>query len=460
MSFLDRTIITTRITPLPDDADVVVKNDLLPAEDIDNNFISLKVNKLERSLNLGDLPSPSTARTNLGLGVLATGNAASNVPFERNSTFLQGSAQPVANYNPFENLDLSVAHTQRALDVLVLDKLKRNANLADLPSALIARSNLGLGSLAVQSSAAGVPFDPAGLPPIVTSTDVQSALAVVASNYVTLSLEETITGSKTFTAPLTVTAIAQFLGDSVTFNAEVTFEQDVVFEDDVDFQSSNVTAVTQPIGTSNKTIATTEFAQNAFPAGIICMWSGAINAIPQGWALCNGANNTPDLRDRFVIGAGSSYSVDSTGGSKDAVVVSHSHPFSTTTENAGVHNHGFSGSTGSAGSHSHSGSTSGVGNHSHPYVEPRSVTVQRGTRNIGNFSGISRAGASTGGAGAHSHSLNINSAGSHNHSFSGTTNNAGSHNHSLSGTTDTVGESGIDKNLPPYYALAYIMKLP
>lgn len=50
------------------------------------------------------------------------------------------------------------------------------------------------------------------------------------------------------------------------------------------------------------------------PSGVICMWSGAANAIPTGWALCNGSNGTPDLRDRFVVGAGSTYSVGAKGG--------------------------------------------------------------------------------------------------------------------------------------------------
>lgn len=51
------------------------------------------------------------------------------------------------------------------------------------------------------------------------------------------------------------------------------------------------------------------------PSGAIVMWSGAANAIPTGWALCNGQNNTPDLRDRFIVGAGSTYAVGATGGS-------------------------------------------------------------------------------------------------------------------------------------------------
>lgn len=44
------------------------------------------------------------------------------------------------------------------------------------------------------------------------------------------------------------------------------------------------------------------------------MWSGASDAVPDGWALCNGENNTPDLRDRFVLGAGNEYEVGATGG--------------------------------------------------------------------------------------------------------------------------------------------------
>ena len=48
--------------------------------------------------------------------------------------------------------------------------------------------------------------------------------------------------------------------------------------------------------------------------GCIIMWSGASNVIPDGWALCNGENGTPDLRGRFVLGAGGAYAVGNTGG--------------------------------------------------------------------------------------------------------------------------------------------------
>lgn len=52
----------------------------------------------------------------------------------------------------------------------------------------------------------------------------------------------------------------------------------------------------------------------AAPSGMITIWSGSIASIPSGWYLCDGNNSTPNLRNRFVVGAGSSYAVADTGG--------------------------------------------------------------------------------------------------------------------------------------------------
>ena len=49
--------------------------------------------------------------------------------------------------------------------------------------------------------------------------------------------------------------------------------------------------------------------------GLICLWSGAIVDIPSGWSLCDGAGGRPDLRDKFLIGAGNTYSPDDTAAS-------------------------------------------------------------------------------------------------------------------------------------------------
>lgn len=151
---------------------------------------------------------------------------------------------------------------------------------------------------------------------------------------------------------------------------------------------------------------------NAFVAGMIMMWSGSIASIPTGWALCDGTSGTPNLQDRFVIGAGSSYAVAATGGSKDAIVVSHSHT--------------VSGSTTTAGDHVHSILLSGLNT-----AEPRAAA-----RITAGNDGYDQAGA----------------AGNY-------LSTAGNHTHSISGTTNTQGSSATNANLPPYYALAYIMKL-
>jgi microcystin-dependent protein len=70
-----------------------------------------------------------------------------------------------------------------------------------------------------------------------------------------------------------------------------------------------------------------EDAPGGTPIGAIVMWSGSIETIPLSWAFCDGQDGRPDLRDRFVVGAGNSYAVGATGGSADAVVVAHTHDF-------------------------------------------------------------------------------------------------------------------------------------
>jgi hypothetical protein len=89
------------------------------------------------------------------------------------------------------------------------------------------------------------------------------------------------------------------------------------------------------------------------PSGGIIMWSGSIGSIPSGWSLCDGTNGTPDLRDRFVVGAGGSYAVDATGGADSVTLTENQIP---------SHNHSMN----SAGDHSHSTSISDPG-HSHGY---------------------------------------------------------------------------------------------
>jgi hypothetical protein len=149
---------------------------------------------------------------------------------------------------------------------------------------------------------------------------------------------------------------------------------------------------------------------NAFVAGMIMLWSGSSASIPSGWLLCDGTNSTPDLRNRFVVGAGSTYAVNATGGSADAILVAHTHTGTTS-------NKSLTGSFGSP------------------------------TRNNGGNEGTVSGIASLGGTMKNATRIEdtgriINIDASHDHTF----------------TTDSTGSSGTNANLPPYYALCYIMR--
>lgn len=68
----------------------------------------------------------------------------------------------------------------------------------------------------------------------------------------------------------------------------------------------------------------------SIPSGVITMWGGSIANIPNGWTLCDGSNGAPDLRDRFVVGAGAAYNAGETGGAdsvqlSESEMPSHSH---------------------------------------------------------------------------------------------------------------------------------------
>lgn len=168
------------------------------------------------------------------------------------------------------------------------------------------------------------------------------------------------------------------------------------------------------------------------PSGIIAMWSGASNAVPSGWLLCNGSNGTPDLRNRFVVGAGDKYAVGNTGGSDSVTLTndqipSHTHTFTGEVKLSGL-------TCSSAGAHTHIVSLGDIYTIG-PYSDQcsgssRSVRINRAETN-----GTYQAALS---AGAHTHTI----------SGSGT----------ATGTNSNTGGGGSHENRPPYYALCYIMK--
>ena len=193
-------------------------------------------------------------------------------------------------------------------------------------------------------------------------------------------------------------------------------------------------------------------------AGTIILWSGAVGAIPSGWALCDGTSGTPDLRGRFVVGAGTggAYAVGATGGQNAITSVpSHTHSFSATTASSGGHVHTTTLST--DGSHAHSGNTDVNPGHTHnigPGSAASFTNVTGFPRGQGTTS-INNTETSTAG-GAHTHNISLDANSNHTHTVSMT--GAGSHDHTFSGTSGSTGDASVSV-LPLYYALCYIMRL-
>jgi len=141
---------------------------------------------------------------------------------------------------------------------------------------------------------------------------------------------------------------------------------------------------------------------------MIMLWSGSSATIPTGWLLCDGSNSTPDLRNRFVVGATSTYAVGATGGSADAIVVSHNHAITDAGHTHALHSASW-------------GAQQCDGLASSDSIAGRTFTASAYYTNGASGTPFVQA-ATTG--------ISINSTGS----------------------------SGTNANLPPYYALCYIMK--
>ena len=99
--------------------------------------------------------------------------------------------------------------------------------------------------------------------------------------------------------------------------------------------TGTATGATPTVSDDSTKFATTAFVRDIIPSGVIVMWSGTIATIPTGWFLCDGSNSTPDLRNKFIIAANAddagaaktavTGSATQSGGTKDAIVVSHTH---------------------------------------------------------------------------------------------------------------------------------------
>jgi len=189
------------------------------------------------------------------------------------------------------------------------------------------------------------------------------------------------------------------------------------------------------------------------PSGIIAMWAGLISAIPSGWVLCDGANGTPDLRDRFVKGASAAQEAGGTGGSATHTHANHA---ALSHSGAGVGDHA-----------SHTHTYTQIVNHTHPVTDPGHTHV------------ITSQTATTGGATSYEHgtldtssaeaeatevtasaTTGISTSNPPGGVATGTTNGpSATLTHSVTQPSDHAAMTHDTPNSePPYYKLIFIMK--
>ncbi|SEO82806.1 hypothetical protein [Propionispora vibrioides] len=235
---------------------------------------------------------------------------------------------------------------------------------------------------------------------------VAAASAITATKFETarlITLNGDATGSASFDGAVDISISVDVISADAAARLETAHTiNDVLFDG-----SADITITAKADGGNSDTVGgktveeiITESSTASLPIGSIVMWFGSISTIPVNWNLCDGSNGTPDLRNRFVVGAG---------------------------QEGGIH-------------------TAGVNGPGSGYYSPGSI------------------------GGEDTHKLTIDEMPSHNHSIHGYggvsfKGSGGDIVPSSGGSytwTDGIYNTGSDQsheNRPPYYALAYIMKL-
>lgn len=213
------------------------------------------------------------------------------------------------------------------------------------------------------------------------------------------------------------------------------------------------------------------------PSGMIAIWKGTIITIPAGWVICDGANGTPDLRDKFVMGSGGGTTQLTSGGGTTAAFTTglagahdHSGVTSGTAINIAqmpIHTHALSDP-----GHGHflSGNSSAAADHQH--VEGQGAFSISSVNNVRYggidtgvaaesfaYLGLTGLGAYTSPAGNHQHSLAGGLAAANvTGILLGYTGVGDPHNHQIAFTADHQ-HVGTVSTLPPYFVLAFVMKI-
>jgi len=238
------------------------------------------------------------------------------------------------------------------------------------------------------------------------------------------------------------------LTDASAFSSWVS---DITTEDVIDDLTH--TNVDKPLSANQGKVLNDKItSMSGVPIGTILMFAGILGDLDSTWQVCDGSNNTPDLRDKFIMGTSTQGGIGVSGGTVESTMPAHTH----------TANHSHTGITVSSGehyhnaTHNHSASSNTTGSHKHNGVMR---LVYTGQGELGSSSGYlveeDYWDKDTTYAGDHSHSITVNTK-------SMNTSDAGSHTHNVTIDTENVVTSstgGTGDNRPPFYTLAYIMKI-
>tara|TARA_B100001094_G_C18188500_1_gene805505 strand:- start:4 stop:4518 length:4515 start_codon:yes stop_codon:yes gene_type:complete len=328
--------------------------------------------------------------------------------------------------------------TENGSEHYVFDRVAIGQTYADTGEVLSATGNVSVGSLKVDDLTIGRVIT------IGTSGELQDSSALTFAGSTLTSHTLTVDNNATVGVDAIIGRNLSVVG--ITTAEHIHSTDDIIADDRIeaggdvqgvnliatanaqvtgDVTAANVTASNTVMGSQvtstnnadfNGTCTASDFVGNGtIPVGGIIMWSGTDGNIPTNWALCNGSSGTPNLIDKFIVGRGSSYAAGDTGGSADAIVPTHTH-------------------------------TATGGSHGHP--------VRHSTQITGAVEADASGGYVLDNTGVQDFTANNSTPSSTSGDQIGQSGSL-----SLTAATPADGESVTNKNLPPYYAIAYIMRI-